>query len=361
MFLQTLLRLRIHCPRRYQRITSRESTLFLRQLAVLLTAGIPVMTCCEILEQTQNRPLMQNLVASIRRDLLSGRDLYYCLRRQQGVFDEMSCQLVKMGEYTGRLDLMLSRVADERERTAAVRKQIYQATLYPGVILLTALSVTLGMMLVVIPRFEELFTDSITNLPALTRWIFCLSRGVRHYGFVLFIPVLCFLLYLSLQPRLNPDRKAPRFSFMDMPLLSSVRNQILQARFARSLSLTLSAGLSLSEGIRLALYSSQHAAFARLLAELRGHIHSGLQLHQAMQASGGFPLLLIQMAKIGEESGTPEQMLSRAADLFEAEIHQRISRFCLLLEPLIMLVLGVLIGGLVIGMYLPIFKLGTTI
>ncbi|VVC75340.1 Type II secretion system protein F [Aquicella siphonis] len=345
------------------RITARENAVFLRQLAALLTAGIPIILCCEILEQSQTRPVMRALIFSIRRELLAGRDFYHSLRCQQGVFDELTCQMVKIGEHTGRLDSLLCRVADEKEKALALQTQIRQTLFYPGIIMVTALLVTLGMFLVVIPRFAELFAGSQAALPLLTRGIFYLSSSLRQHGFILLLSAPCVALALVLipHPACAAFKNAVWQRLLRLPLVHKEIRQLLLVRFTRNLSITLSAGLSLSEGLRLALYSNQHAEFARSLAQLRGCIHSGLQLHQAMRACPGFPEVLVQMVKIGEESGTPEQMLARAADFFEAGIQRRISRLCLLLEPLIMLVLGVLIGGLVIGMYLPIFKLGNVL
>jgi len=344
-----------------QRITEFDITVFLRQLATLISAGIPLIQSCELLEKSQVKVTVRLLIYSIKRDMLTGKELFYCLRSHQSYFDELTCQLINIGEHTGKLDIMLNVVADLQEKIIAFKKRIKQALFYPCMITFTALIVTGSMLIFVIPRFAELFQETQTTLPFLTKCIFFLSKQLQKHVFLLALPVLLGIFAYCYHPLSLHMKRTLKQMLLRFPPLRLGLQKIVLARFARNLAITFAAGIPINKALKLAANASGSTELHELVQKLRRHLNSGLSLHLAMESLQEFPDLMIQMIKIGEESGMLAEMLNKTADFFEADIDQFINHFSQLLEPLIMLVLGVLIGGLVIGMYLPIFKLGTAL
>jgi type IV pilus assembly protein PilC len=345
-----------------KRITLFDITVFLRQLATLMSAGVPIIQSCELLEKSQVKSSIRLLIYSIKREMLTGKALYYSLQSHHPYFDELTCQLIKMGEYTGKLDEMLRIIADQQEKNLAFKKHMYQTLFYPCVICVTAFIVTFSMFIFVIPRFADLFQDTQVSLPLLTRCIFYFSAQLQQHLFLLLLPVMAGILAFF-HPALSSHLKhRVRQFFIRFPPIRQCLHKIFLARFARNLAMTFAAGMPINEALKLAADASESAEGSTVWAEkLRRHINSGLPLHHAMETLRYFPELMIQMTKIGEESGMLVNMLHKAADFLEADINQLINHLNQLLEPLIMLGLGVLIGGLVIGMYLPIFKLGNAL
>jgi len=342
-----------------RRITTFDITLFFRQFATLLTAGVPLLHGCDLLEKSQEKKAMQDLIHSIKHELLSGKDFYFSLIYHEQYFDPLTCQLIKIGEHTGKLDTTLQTIADEKEKQHFFKKQIKQTLFYPCIISISAFVITISLFLFVIPRFAELFADSHIALPTLTVWLFFLSAKLNQYWILLFLPFIPIVLIFIPHPSLQMLKDILLHRINKLPLIRSFLQKILLARFARNLAITFAAGIPIMDS--LTLLTQPPREFSHAIMHLRNHIHSGLQLHQAMQSSSYFPDLMVQMVKIGEESGSLDALLLNVARWFESDIHHLIRQFCELLEPLIMLVLGVLIGGLIIGMYLPIFKLGSVL
>ncbi len=327
-----------------------------------MSAGVPIIQSCDLLEKSQVKSSIRLLIYSIKREMLTGKELYYSLRSHHYYFDELTCQLVKMGESTGKLDKMLCIIADQQEKNFAFKKRVYQTLFYPCVICVTAFIVTCSMFIFVVPRFADLFQDTQVSLPLLTRCIFYFSAQLQQHLFLLLLPVIaCILAFFH--PGLSSHLKqSMRQFFIRFPPLRQCLHKIFIARFARNLAMTFAAGMPINEALKLAAQATGSAEFSTVwVKSLRRHINSGLPLHHAMQTLSYFPDLMIQMTKIGEESGMLVNMLNKVADFLEADINQLINHLNQLLEPLIMLGLGVLIGGLVIGMYLPIFKLGNAL
>jgi type IV pilus assembly protein PilC len=340
--------------KKHRKINSTDITFFLRQFAILIIAGIPILKCLSLLEQSQNKIAMRLLLFSIRRELLSGKEVYASLHVHKKYFDELTCQLIKIGEHTGKLDITLNMIADEHEKRLAFVKRIQQALFYPCLITIAATLVTISLFLFVIPRFAELFADSHVALPALTRLLFFLSAQLNQHMYYLLLFAIPLLIF-SLQ------KKSLLLTLRKLPVIRTISQKILLARFAKHLAITFAAGIPIIDALKLLAHSPSHPEFAQAIFHLRSKINAGFYLHQAMQTSSLFPDLMIQMVKTGEESGALDQLLFKLAGFFEADIDQMLNQFNRLLEPLIMLVLGVLIGGLIIGMYLPIFKLGMTL
>lgn len=345
---------------KHRALNETDITVFLRQFATLISAGISLVHCCDVLEKSQEKLALQLLIYNIKREILAGKNLSQSFIIYPHYFDNLIQQLIMIGEQSGRLDEMLLTIAHHQEKKIAFKKRIQQALFYPMIISLTALLVTIAMLLLVIPRFAELFRNTQVTLPFLTSLIFYLSALMQKYFFWLIAIISCSLLLLFYyHPQKNWQRTLLTF-LTTLPIIKSYRHKIFLARFARHLALTLSAGMPITEAFILITPTSS-ATFTNLIANLRAKISAGVTLHHAMRLSNFFPFLMIQMVKIGEESGQLETMLNKSAEFLESEMDAFLIKLSELLEPLIMIVLGVLIGGLVIGMYLPIFKLGNTL
>lgn len=344
-----------------QGITTADIAIFLRQFATLISAGIPLIQSCEILEKSQEKAACRTLIYSIKREILTGKTLFYCLSQHPNQFDKLTCHLIQMGEHTGKLEQMLMLIAHHHEKKIAFKKRIKQALFYPCLIAIMAFIVTICMLLFIIPHFAALFHETQTSLPFLTICIFSLSESLQHHlGLVagFFLASAIYLYYGLRHQRLHLRVLQ---LLIQLPLVKPCANKIIFARFARHLAITFSAGLSITDSLSLIAHTTGQVTFANIIHRLSYHIQSGMPLHQAMVILAYFPPFMTQMVKIGEESGMLEAMLDKIADFLEAETDQMMKLLNQLLEPLIMIVLGVLIGGLVVGMYLPLFKLGSAL
>lgn len=343
-----------------QGLTLTDKVIFLRQFATLLTAGVPLIQSCDLLERSQSKTALRLLIYSVKRDIISGKSLFQSLAPHH-FFDALTLQLIHLGECTGQLDKMLVTIAKHQEKNLALKKQIQHALFYPSFIALAAIGMTLSLLIFIVPRFADLFHDIQGTLPFLTRYVFYLSGFLQRYGLFLLFSGLLFS-YVVYRTMIIPSiKQALRQGISRLPFIKSYAHKIVLAQFTRNLAITINAGLPLIDALSLAASPCHNTALNLLITMLRNKVKTGLQLHQAMSVFPFFPLLMVQMVKIGEEAGKLEQMLDKSADFFEADVAEYISRTTQLLEPLIMLVLGVLIGGLVISMYLPIFKVGSAL
>lgn len=344
-----------------QQITAKDIVCFLRQFAVLLTAGVPILQACSILEKSQVKIALRLLVYHLQRELQAGRQLAYCMQQYPLYFNELICQLVQLGEQTGKLESVLIHIANNEENKLLLRQHIKQTLFYPSIILITALLLLVCMLLFVIPRFAELFEDVRDKLPLLTRAIFTLSIQLKNNCW-LFI-AMCILLYFALRmsKKINTTKHLVDTAFTHLPILREYLQKIRLAHFIRNMSIACSASVPILQALQLANPSKTYAPFNTALAAVNLSIRAGESMHQAMGRHTLFPSFVIQMIKIGEQTGMLDTMLAKTADFLEADIEQLTLQLGQALEPLIMIMLGVLIGGLVISMYLPIFKLGSTL
>jgi type IV pilus assembly protein PilC len=338
-----------------RRITHLDMAVFLRQFATLIAAGIPIIKTCDILEKNQVKRSCRILIYSIKREILKGNSLFFSLQKYSAHFDSLTCALIQIGENTGRLDEMLLKIASHWEKNLLLKKRIWQALFYPCLITIASIIVTVIMLLFVVPRFAELFADHYTELPLLTQCIFMLAN-VLHYHLLILAILLIPLIFMLKKFSKHYKPYLQQFTG-HLPIIKNYRHKILLTQFARNLAITFASGITIMEALKLIAQIDKR--LSAVTAELRIKINSGLPLNQAMEGNTLFPLLMIQMIRVGEESGKLDDMLNTIADFLDTEIEQFIHLFSQLLEPLIMLVLGVLIGGLVISLYLPIFKLGT--
>jgi len=343
----------------HKRIQADDIMIFFRQFATLISAGIPVIRVLDLLTQSQSKMLFRQLLRAIKADILAGNSISQSLLRHPQHFDALSCHLVRISETAGKLDVVLLDIADHQEKRVRFIQNIKQALFYPAIVSITGIATLCCLFIFIIPRFAELFADKQNELPLLTRWIFSFSMLLQTYCGWLFLFSLLLLIPVFFYKNKIHSLKVLKNWFYQFPILHRCRRQVSLAQFARQLSLTLAAGIPLIEA--LALIRVSEPAFILAIRQLRFRVASGLQLHQAMETLILFPVFLRQMVKLGEESGQLVHLLDKSAEFYETEVSQTLQRLCRLLEPLIMLLLGVLIGGLVISMYLPIFKLGSTL
>lgn len=331
-----------------RRDRARETIVLLRQLSGMLAAGIPVARCVEILEKMQPDSALRAALFKIKNRLQAGFALHDSLRAEPEWFDAFSCRLVFLGEQTGKLDTILLALTQHHEKRADWQRNIRKALFYPCILMVTAAILSLCMFIFIIPAFAELFADRYQQLPWLTRMIFAFSAVIRYALPVLVLAIVAGIYFIRRQ----------KISWQRLPPFSASVRDFAAARFTRNLALALSAGVPILEALKLAA-GFGHAELEHAVTDLRSAIHAGHSLHDALSANTIFPAVLRQMAEVGEESGALDAMLLKAASILETALETRMERFIQLLEPLIMCVLGVLIGGLVIGMYLPVFNLGS--
>lgn len=339
-----------------RKITAFDIVVFLRQLATLISTGIPIIKSFHILEKSQTNRSLNALIHTIKIDISSGKSLYPCLKRYPQYFDDLTCQMIYVGEQTGKLETLLMNIAANHEKQLLFRRKIKQALFYPGLIMLTAMIVCLAMILFIIPKFAELFHDMQDKLPLYTRSVFAISLIIKQNLLILFAALVIFCLFFYFTR--HKSKQTLHSIIKQIPFLKSILRKIILLRFCRNLAITFSAGIPISEALQLSANTNHNPEFSVIIAKLRMRIHAGVELNRAMENMVYFPFLMVQMIKIGEESGLLEHMLDKVADFFETDIDQFTNTLSQTLEPLIILILGVLIGGLVIAMYLPIFKLG---
>lgn len=333
-----------------KKLTPQDITLLFHQLATLIHAKIPILQCCDILEKSQSKLAARIFINTMRRDLLSGKSLSTIFNQYPHYFNAFICQLIRIGEHTGKLDHLLLTIAKHLDHQLVFKRKIKQALFYPTIIFCTGIIMTLCLFIFVIPQFAELFQQSNTTLPPLTSAIFYLANHLSNACIVSLIGGI--LIYCLL--------KYKKHSF-HIPLLTHYQKKIILARFTQNIALTFGAGIPILDALRLSAATCTQQHFTRLIHQVITKIQSGIQLHRALAAYPFFPEQMIQLIKVGEQTGMLVEMLQKTSAFFEDDIEQFIQRFIQLLEPLIMLGLGVLIGGLVIGLYLPIFKLGNTL
>lgn len=335
-----------------QPINIVDLTIFFRQFATLLSSGLPITQACEMLEKSQTKIALRLLIYTIKRDILSGQRLFHCLQSHPNYFDDFICHLIKIGDETGKLDMILTHIADLKEKQLALHKKLKRSCFYPGIVLLFSLCIVILMLVFVVPKFKTIFQNTSSELPRISVFIFWLSEVVPYV-----LAIVCLLIMASCLMLRSTMKKYFSYLFHHLPVIKTIHQKILWSRFATQLSLTLSAGIAITDALLLTANACGDQAFAKHIKTLQMNILQGQPLYSAMQTLMCFPPLMIQMVKVGESSGTLETMLHKIAQFLEADIDQLTNYLTQVLEPLIMLILGVLIGGVVIGMYLPIFNL----
>jgi len=345
-----------------KRITQGDIAIFSRQLATMIAAGIPLVQAFDITARGQNNLRLQKLLLAIKTDIESGTTFAQALKKHPKYFNALFCNLIEAGEQSGSLDIMLDKVATYKEKTESIKGKIKKALFYPAAVLVVAFLVTAGLLIFVIPQFESLFQGFGADLPALTRLVIQLSEIFQAYWWLMFGGI-GISIWLVLYFRNNSSKFAYAIDQISLkiPVIGNVLKNAAIARFSRTLAITFAAGLPLVDALRSVAGATGNILYANATDSIRENVSSGQQMHVAMKSTRLFPNMVIQMISIGEESGSLEEMLSKTADFYEEDVDNAVDALSSLLEPLIMVVLGGLIGSLVIAMYLPIFKLGSVV
>jgi len=344
------------------KITSGDISIFSRQLATMLAAGIPLVQAFEIVGSGHENAAMQKLILTIKTDVEGGSSLAEGLAKQPLYFDDLFVNLVESGEQAGALESLLDKIATYKEKTEAIKKKIKKALTYPAAVLVVALVVTTILLIFVIPSFEDLFQGFGADLPTFTRMVIDLSLFVRTKGIFIVMIIGGFVAtFLYFQKRSRPFRHFLDRVMLKLPVVGPILEKASIARYARTLSTMFSAGVPLVEALESVAGATGNIVYETGVMQMRDEVATGQRLQQAMENTDLFPNMVIQMIAVGEESGSLDEMSGKVADFYEADVDDAVDNLSSLLEPMIMAILGVLVGGLVVAMYLPIFKLGAVV
>ena len=345
---------------RKQKITSREITLFTRQLATMVRAGIPLIQSLNVIAEGLENIAMQTVILNIRNEVTDGNMLSTGLRKHPQIFDKLFCNLVEAGEQSGSLDTMLDRLAIYKEKSERIKTRIQKALYYPATVIAISAVVMLILLLKVIPQFESLFNNFNAELPAVTRAVLELSGWVQQ-GWWLIVSLITLIPLLLIRKYRSSATFAYRFDalMLKLPVIGSILRKSSIARFSRTLATSFTSGVPLVESLTSAAGAAGNRVFIQAIIQARDSISMGQQLNFALKTTQVFPLMVTQMISIGEESGSLDTMLNKVADFYEEEVDDAVENMTSLLEPIVVAVLGVMVGGLVLAMYLPIFKMGS--
>lgn len=344
------------------KIREHNITLFCQQLSTMLKAGIPLIQALDFAANNQSNYFMNYLILDIKKEVEQGLFFSEALQKQPKFFNELACSLVAVGEKSGALDLMLEKLASYKEKISTMKRKLQKVLTYPLIVLFIACCVTMALLIVVVPQFQSLFKSFGAELPLLTRIMIHLSSFLGGYWPIIFASFSALVLGLRLaKRRLLWLNFASDKIVLKLPILGSLFSKTIIARFVRTLAISFAAGLPLVEALGTVAGVTGNRIYAQATEQIRSDLFAGQAMHQAMENTKLFPSMTLQWVAIGEESGSLESMLNKIADFYEAEINNSLALLMNLLEPLIMAILGLVIGGLVIAMYLPIFRLGSMV
>ncbi len=348
--------------KRAKKIKPLDIAFFTRQLATMLESGVPIIQAFEIIAEGSENPNMATLVNDVKTDVAAGHTLADSLRQHPQYFDDLFCNLVESGEQSGRLESLLDRIATYKEKTEALKAKIKKAMTYPVSVVVVAIIVTAIMLLKVVPSFQEVFSNFGAELPGFTLFVIGLSEWLQAWWFIILIAfIVGGYAYGKAHVKSKRLRDAEDRALLKAPIVGDILYQAAVARFARTLSTTFAAGVPLVEALDSVAGAAGNVVFYNAVMKIKEDVSAGSQLNFSMRTTNIFPSLAVQMAGIGEESGNLDGMLEKVADYYEAEVDNKVDNLTTLLEPMIMVVLGVLVGGLIIAMYLPIFQLGAVV
>ncbi|MCW5632158.1 MAG: type II secretion system F family protein [Rubrivivax sp.] len=343
-------------------IKQKDIAIFTRQLATMMKAGVPLLQAFDIVARGATNPRLTKLLNDIRSDVETGTSLSSAFRKHPLHFDSLYCNLVEAGEAGGILEALLDRLALYQEKTLAIKQKIKSALMYPVAVIVVAFVVLTVIMLWVIPAFEEVFKSFGADLPAPTLAVIAMSKFFVSYWWAIFTLLFGGLwFFFESWKRSEKMQKAMDRMLLKIPVFGDLIEKSVIARWTRTLSTMFAAGVPLVEALDSVGGASGNAVFAEATEQIQKDVSTGSALTTAMTATGVFPTMVLQMAAIGEESGSLDHMLAKAAEFYEEEVDEMVKGLSSLMEPFIIVILGVLIGGIVISMYLPIFKLGAVV
>jgi type IV pilus assembly protein PilC len=347
---------------RKKKIKPGDIAVFSRQLATMMAAGVPLVQAFDIVGRGHDNPSMQDLILSVKADVESGTALTEALAKQPLYFDDLFCNLVAAGEHAGVLDVLLDKIATYKEKTESIKGKIKKALFYPAAVIVVAVLVTTVILLFVIPQFKALFTSFGADLPAFTLMVIGISDFVRSWwwGIGLTLGAAAYGIG-SLWKRSAKFRELIDRGTLRIPIIGPILHKASIARFARTLSTMFAAGVPLVEALESVAGATGNSVYAQAVLQMREEVATGQALQLSMRQRNLFPHMVIQMTAIGEESGALDEMLGKVADFYEEQVDNAVDSLSSLLEPLIMVVIGTLVGGLVVAMYLPIFKMAAVV
>lgn len=344
------------------KITPADISIFARQLATMMDSGVPIVQSFEIIGKGHENLGMSELLNAVKNDIESGTTLSDALSKHPLYFDELFCNLVQAGEHAGILDSILDKIATYKEKTEAIKAKIKKAMTYPIAIMVVAFVITVILLIFVIPQFEQLFSGFGADLPAMTKFVVAMSKWMQEWWWAVLI-----VIFGSIKIASEAKKRSKPFNiFLDRallkaPIVGAILHKAAIARYARTLSTMFAAGVPLVEAMDSVSGAVGNIVYKEAVLKMRDEVSTGTQINVAMKQANLFPHMVVQMTAIGEEAGSVDTMLSKVADFYEAEVDDAVDNMTALLEPIIMAFLGVVIGGLVIAMYLPIFQMGKVV
>ncbi|MCP1443403.1 type IV pilus assembly protein PilC [Pseudomonas sp. GGS8] len=345
-----------------KRIKPLDIALFTRQMATMMKAGVPLLQSFDIIGEGFDNPNMRKLVDEVKQEVAAGNSFAAALRKKPQYFDELYCNLVDAGEQAGALDTLLERVATYKEKSESLKAKIKKAMTYPLAVVFVAIIVTGILLVKVVPQFQSVFSGFGAELPAFTVMVIGLSEFMQDWWWMILGVLAGGIFGLRYAFKNSPGfRDRMDTWLLKLPLVGALMYKSAVARYARTLSTTFAAGVPLVEALESVAGATGNIVFKRAVLRIKQDVSTGMQLNFSMRTSGIFPTMAIQMTAIGEESGALDDMLDKVASFYEAEVDNMVDNLTSLMEPFIMVVLGVIVGGLVVAMYLPIFQLGSAI
>lgn len=344
------------------KVTAADISIFARQLATMMDSGVPIVQSFEIIGKGHENKGMSELLNAVKNDIEGGTTLSDALAKHPLHFDELFCNLVQAGEHAGILDSILDKIATYKEKTEAIKAKIKKAMTYPIAIIVVAGIITMILLIFVIPQFEQLFSGFGADLPAMTKAVVAMSKWMQEWWWALFG-----VIYAVIKTAKEAKKRSKKFNiFLDRallkaPVVGSILHKAAIARYARTLSTMFAAGVPLVEAMDSVSGAVGNVVYREAVLKMKDEVSTGTQINVAMKQASLFPHMVVQMTAIGEEAGSVDTMLSKVADFYEAEVDDAVDNMTALLEPIIMAFLGVVIGGLVIAMYLPIFQMGKVV
>ncbi len=336
--------------------------LFTRQMTTMLRAGVPLVQSFDIVADGFERPAVKDLIHTLRTDVSAGESLAGALRTHPKSFDTLYCSLVNAGEQAGALETMLDRIATYQEKTQSLKARVRKALTYPAAVIIVALVVSAILLVEVVPQFQEIFSGFGADLPPFTLFVVRLSETLQG-GW----PLICIALAAVIALLITLRRRSPKFRQMAdwlvlrLPIIGRIVEHSVVARFAHALATTFAAGVPLIDALRSVAGATGNRVYQQAVAGLRDSVAGGQPLYVSMRRSSVFPNLIVQMVAVGEEAGALDEMLAKSAAYYEEQVDNAVDNLTSLLEPAIMAVLGLVVGGLVVAMYLPIFQLGAVV
>ncbi|MER0044500.1 MULTISPECIES: type II secretion system F family protein [unclassified Pseudomonas] len=342
-----------------KKVKPLDIALFARQMATMMKAGVPLLQSFDIIADGVEKPSMRKLVDELKQHVAAGNSFAAALRTKPEYFDDLFCNLVDAGEQSGALETLLDRVATYKEKTEALKAKIRKAMNYPIAVVVVAVIVTCILLIKVVPQFQEVFAGFGAELPAFTLFVIGISEALQKWWFIVLIGFVgAGYAFLQAKQRSEKFRDTLDRAALKAPIVGNIVYKASVARYARTLSTTFAAGVPLVEALDSVSGATGNVVFRNAVNKVKQDVTSGMQLNFSMRSTNAFPAMAVQMTAIGEESGALDSMLDKVASYYEAEVDNAVDGLTALMEPLIMSVLGVLVGGLIIAMYLPIFQLG---